>query len=75
MRLIYLLPVLMLFTACSSVVEYKRVEIPIRCDISLPKAPQIVNSIIDDYPNILKYTEELERDLIFCVKGEVDENL
>lgn len=75
MKQLIVLPCFLAFTACSSVVEYKRVEIPIKCDISLPKAPKVVNSIVEDYPNILKYTEQLERDLIFCIEGEVDENL
>ncbi len=75
MKTYLILPVLILFTACSSVVEYKRVYVPIKCDISLPKAPNIVNSIVDDYPSILEYTEKLERDLKFCVEGEKDENL
>lgn len=76
----YLLVLISLFfISCSTTITIpEKVYIPIKCEIELPKEP--TNNAKDelDYEGILlnakdikTYTEVLEYDLKFCIKGEL----
>ncbi|AFI03323.1 hypothetical protein [Helicobacter cetorum] len=49
---------------------YKPVYIPTKCEIEMPKRPELAHTEIDkNLEALLVYTETLEKDLEFCIKG------
>lgn len=55
--------------------SYQQNLIPIKCAIEVPRPPELnkektLQSLRDNYVKILIYTEELERSLHFCIRGE-----
>ncbi|WP_104760556.1 hypothetical protein [Helicobacter cetorum] len=49
---------------------YKPVYIPTKCEIEMPKRPELTHTEIDkNLEALLVYTETLEKDLQFCIKG------
>lgn len=46
--------------------------IPVKCEVALPARPMKTGVTEIDIISILKYTEILENDLNFCIKGNTD---
>lgn len=54
--------------------SYQQNLIPIRCEVQIPLAPDLLRdkslqTLKENYVKILIYAEELEKTLLFCVKG------
>lgn len=58
---------LFLVSGCSSV---KEVYIPVKAKIEKPKRPKLGNNIVENYKQVLIYTEQLE----FTLKKVTDDN-
>lgn len=54
---------------CARVV-YKDVYVPVKCDIAMPQKPILSGNLVSDYTSALAHSEELEKDLEFCIKGQ-----
>ncbi|CCB80579.1 hypothetical protein [Helicobacter bizzozeronii] len=63
-----LLCALLGFTACTPRVVYKDVYIPTRCQISKPSRPSKDLDMLEYLKALLIYTQELEKDLDFCLQ-------
>lgn len=63
---------LIFLTGCSTKThtEYQPVYIPVKCNISIPKAPKYDEDVIITNINILNYAEKLKVALDICVSGE-----
>lgn len=61
------------FKGCAKRVVYKEVKVPIKCDIELPEKPRFSGDLATDISRALEHSELLEKDLIFCVKGDKSE--
>lgn len=59
------------FSACSvePKIEYREKLVPVKCNIQKTKLPAYTGVLEQDIPNILVYTEILEKDIEFCRKG------
>lgn len=51
-----------------TVVEYKPVNVPVKCEIDLPTKPVYTGDVVKDNISITKYAEEVENALQFCIK-------
>lgn len=56
-----------ILNGCNDRVIYKEVKIPIKCDVLPIKKPSFTGDYINDLKNILIYSEQLEKDLNFCL--------
>lgn len=55
---------------CAKRVVYRETYIPIKCDVEIPTRPSLSGDLVSDYSKALQYSETLEKDLEFCVKGK-----
>ncbi|WP_187854310.1 hypothetical protein [Helicobacter pylori] len=70
MKLLFLAFVLSVsFSACAKKVIYKKVKVPIKCDIIIPTRPSEHLEALEYLRALLIYTETLENDLNFCTKN------
>lgn len=61
-----------LLTGCTATrVEYAEKKVPVRCDVKKAQLPPYTGDVLVDVPNILIYTEIIERDIDFCVEGKI----
>ncbi len=58
----------LLLGACTPRVVYKNVYIPTRCQISKPSRPSKDLDMLEYLKALLIYTQELEKDLDFCLQ-------
>lgn len=67
------LPVIIMLTGCSLEprIEYKEKLVPVKCKIQKTQVPAYTGDLNIDIPNILVYTEVLEKDIEFCTTGKV----
>lgn len=64
-----LVSITILSTGCTRVVK-EPVYIPQKCAIDMPIRPTPHTDTAINVRNVLIYTEQLERDLRFCIRGE-----
>lgn len=72
-KIIFLLSISFLLSGCShTIIKEVPVPTPVKCQIKIRSRP-IHEYISPEYlRDLLIYTEELERDLRFCVDGEIE---
>ncbi|WP_104747752.1 hypothetical protein [Helicobacter cetorum] len=64
------LSLLTLFALSGCYRVYKPVYIPTKCEIEMPTRPALSSTeISENMKALLVYTETLEKDLQFCIKG------
>ncbi|AFI05670.1 hypothetical protein [Helicobacter cetorum] len=62
------LAILFILSGCYRV--YKPIYIPTKCEIEMPTRPTLSSTeISENMKALLIYTETLEKDLQFCIKG------
>lgn len=61
----------LLLSACAPRVIYKDVYIPTKCRVLKPTRPPKSLNTLDYLKALLIYTEQLERDLDFCIEGNL----
>lgn len=61
-------------TACAEpAVVYREVKVPVQCQIDKQNRPAYTGSLMEDFQNMLIYSEIIERDLDFCRTGKYEE--
>jgi hypothetical protein len=70
MKLIILISIVCLFGACAKppIVEYKYVNVPVRCDIGRPARPAKDNDTALAVIDLIAYTRKLEITLNACME-------
>ncbi|WP_154506632.1 hypothetical protein [Helicobacter pylori] len=56
------------FNACAKKVIYRKVKMPIKCNIEMPTRPSEHLEALEYLRALLIYTETLENDLKFCTQ-------
>lgn len=64
--------ILTIFLGCSPRVQtvHKEVKVPVKCDVNIPSKPKYQDNLTQDLKEALIYSDNLEKILYFCVKGE-----
>lgn len=61
--------IILIFNGCATRTIYQPTNIPVKCDIDLPKRPTKHNNEVENIKNLLIYTELLEVNLKFCTNN------
>lgn len=67
--------ILILFISCAPIVETKieQVMVPVKCELTMPSRPISSRNDPAYLKEILIYTETLEKDLMFCISGQINQ--